>query len=109
MNQTVVGIFNEQDDARRAVEQLIANGFSNDSVDLTNARRTERTSGTDDTRDDDDTFGEKVSRFFSSLFSDEDESKRYTNVGRNRPIVTVIATDEAQASRASEILDACGA
>jgi stress response protein YsnF len=104
MSQTVIGIFDQEDEARKALEQLESNGFLSSQVDLSTSSRRVLT---DDERTDDD-FGDKVSRFFRSLFGNE-ESDKYTNVARNRPIVTVIAQSDEEATRASEILDNCGA
>ncbi len=59
----------------------------------------------------DDTFGDKVSRFFKNLFgNDDDEASRYTHVAnKTGSLVTVHAQSEEEAQRASDILDDNGA
>ncbi|HZB11552.1 MAG TPA: hypothetical protein VE467_00920, partial [Chryseolinea sp.] len=88
MAQTVIGIFNEKDEAREAVKELTSNGFTQSDIDVSNESiLTEDTSE----REEDDTFGERVERFFRDLFDNDDESSRYSNAARNRFIVTVAA------------------
>jgi stress response protein YsnF len=106
MAQTVIGIFNEKDEAREAVKELTSNGFTQSDIDVSNESiLTEDTSE----REEDDTFGERVERFFRDLFDNDDESSRYSNAARNRFIVTVAARSSEEAMRASRILDEEGA
>jgi stress response protein YsnF len=106
MAQTVIGIFNERDEAREAVQELTRNGFTQSDVDVSNEGIL-----TDDAseREEDDTFGERVERFFRNLFDDDDESNRYTTAARSRFIVTVTARSSEEAMLASRILDEEGA
>ena len=61
MAQTVIGIFNEKDESREAVKELTSNGFTQSDIDVSNEGiLTEDTSE----REEDDTFGERVERFF---------------------------------------------
>lgn len=113
MKQTVIGMFDSTTEAQHAVEKLGNSGFGIDQVDLTiNSRSTlENTDTTSDSsfRTDDDSFGEKVSRFFKSLFDDDEETNKYSAVANNAAIVTVLAESSDDAERAAEILDECGA
>ena len=106
MAQTVIGIFNEKDEAREAVKELTSNGFTQSDIDVSNEGILAE--GTSD-REEDDTFGERVERFFRNLFDDDDESSRYTDAARSRFIVTVTARSPEEAMRASQILDEEGA
>lgn len=129
MRQTVIGFFDSSTEAQQAVEKLAANGFTIDQVDITynndqsvldkdentystsestlgNSTLGDRTSRT---ADQDDGFGDKISRFFRSLFDDDDERSKYERVARNAAIVTVLTDSEEKARRASEVLDDCGA
>jgi uncharacterized protein (TIGR02271 family) len=60
---------------------------------------------------DDDSFGDKVSRFFKNLFGgDNDDADRYTHVAnKTGSIVTVYAQSNDEAERAADILDENGA
>jgi uncharacterized protein (TIGR02271 family) len=106
MTHTVVGLFNDADDARDAVEELRDHGFSDSQVDCSMSRTSDTTTGARNTDDDDDNA---ITRFFKSLFGDEDDARRYSSASRNRSIVTVHATSEEEARRAAEILDDEGA
>lgn len=113
MSQTVVGIFDSSTEAQNAVQRLSENGFTIDQVDLTyNSGSVLENEGSTETvhRDQDENgFGERVSRFFKSLFDDDSESDRYSRVASNAAIVTVIADSSDKALRAAQIMDDCGA
>src|ERR1051325_9525175 len=102
MSQTVVGIFNNTEDAQHALHELHKNGFDDSNVDFA------RGSGEYATEEHRREHETGVSRFFRHLFG-EDESHRYERVAKNGCIVTVHAQSTEQARRASEILDDCGA
>jgi stress response protein YsnF len=115
MSQTVIGIFDNAAEAQTAVERLASSGFDRGMIDLsindsTSTTTTTRTSS-DDMRDRDDmSFGDRVSRFFKSLFDDDDDRTKYEEVARRGgAIVTVHATSSDEAERVSDILDECGA
>jgi len=64
-----------------------------------------------DERDNDESFGDKVSRFFRNLFgTDDDQVKRYSHVANKTGcLVTVYAQSRDEAERAADILDEYGA
>jgi len=103
MSHTVIGIFNSADEANDAVQQLLQNGYNDNEVDYSGSAT--NYSGTD-THDDNESG---ISRFFKNLFGDNDESKRYSSAARNRYLVTVHASSEDEARRASSLLDDFGA
>jgi uncharacterized protein (TIGR02271 family) len=123
--QTVIGVFDSASDAQNAVDQLISNGFSRDSIDISASRsgdttgsgdlvpdRHVNTSGTrteevvDDTKD----VGSGIGDFFSNLFgSDSDDTRKYSDVANRGTIVTVHAQSEDEAERAADLLDEYGA
>lgn len=108
MAQTVIGFFDNEEEARRSVSRLQEAGISRDSVDIRNNAGTDNVSYDSDRSDD----GENgITRFFKSLFGDDDDrADRYSRVGNNsRCIVTVHARSEDEAERAADILDDCGA
>lgn len=103
MSHTVIGIFNSSDEAKDAVQQLLQNGYNNNDVDYSGSAT--NYSGTD-THDDHESG---IAKFFKNLFGDNDESDRYSNAAKNRYVVTVHATSDDQAQRASDLLDDYGA
>lgn len=125
MSQTVIGLFDEQSQAQRAVEQLEARGIGRERVDLsssgmsggtdsTSVTRTsaDRTTGDGRTVDEEGRNTNRITDFFNNLFGgkDSEESDRYSRVaGRCSAMVTVHARDAEEARVASEILDNSGA
>jgi len=126
MAHTVIGIFDNASEAQQAVDQLVSQGFSRSSIDLSTGMSPTATgsdelipdrhvnrSGTrteeiiDDTKD----VGSGIGGFFSSLFGsdDEEETKKYSTVGDRGSIVTVHADTDALAEQAADILDEAGA
>jgi stress response protein YsnF len=108
MAQTVIGFFDNAEEGRRAVSQLQEAGLSRDNVDISENSGTENASYSSD-RSESSENG--VTRFFKSLFGDDDDrADRYSKVGNSsRCIVTVHARTEDEAERAADILDSCGA
>jgi len=114
MAQTVIGVFDNSRDAQNAVDNLVSNGFSRSSIDISNKSDSAygSTSGsTYDKRDRDGDgdvdFGDKVGNFFSSLFGG-DEADKYSRVASKSCVVTVHAQSMAEAERAADILDEYG-
>ena len=115
MKQTVVGLFSKSSDAQQAVQQLVSNGFSNSSVDLsTGSTAGDTTNGGKDfnlgTKGDEHESG--VAKFFKNLFGSSDDSNttRYSQAAmRGNSIVTVHAQSSDEAERAADILDDNGA
>ena len=105
MSHTVVGIFNNADEARNAIEQLVNRGFDRSDVDY--AAGSVSGDYPDDVNRNDNENG--ITRFFKNLFDDKDERERYTRVAKNGCIVTVHTHSPGEAHRASEILDENGA
>ncbi|SET76929.1 YsnF/AvaK domain-containing protein [Hymenobacter actinosclerus] len=118
MNQTVVGIFDNADQAKMAAQQLKAAGFSLDDVD-TISRDSENSSNyynstgtaTEAVGDAAGRTGDGISNFFSNLFGDDtDDASRYSHAARNsHSMVTVHCKSADHAHKAAEILDNAGA
>ena len=110
MSQTVVGIFNNADEAQRAVQKLLDNGFDEKNVDYARGSEAEDYVRDDQYRKEEYREHESgIGRFFKNLFGDDDESNRYTRVAKKGYIVTVHAQSTEEARRASELLDEFGA
>ena len=108
MAQTVIGIFKDSAEAQDARQHLLKNGFSDDRIDLA-AQSATNYSGDTTRTDQDEDFGDRVSKFFKNLFGDEDEATSYSRAASHGTVVTVHAMDEQEAERAADILDDYGA
>lgn len=111
MAQTVIGIFDSASEAQHAVERLTSSGFLRDRVDISlHNDSSHYASGQSYSADHDDGLGDKISRFFKSLFDDDNETSKYTTVAqRGAAVVTVTAETEEEAEMAADVLDECGA
>lgn len=135
MSQTVIGFFDDQSEAQRAVEKLQSSGFSRDRIDVSRGSggtstgvagspganpvsgRTNDDNSVSRTSDDRTTDREGrntnvFTDFFNNLFggSDNDDAERYSKVAQgSNAIVTVHAQSSDEAERAADILDDCGA
>ncbi|MDQ6761075.1 MAG: YsnF/AvaK domain-containing protein [Bacteroidota bacterium] len=102
---TVVGLFENENDAQMAVQQLSGMGISQSMIDITkgNKESFKAMSG----KDDDNAF----TRFFKNLFGDDNnDAKRYSTMSsQGYSIVTVHASSSDVAEQAADILDNCGA
>lgn len=110
--QTVIGVFDSASDAQQAVDQLVSNGFSRDSIDLSAQQSSVYTDSTTTRvdRDDDNDHDSGIGGFFSSLFgSDSDDSRKYSDAASRGSLVTVHAQSSDEAERAADLLDEYGA
>jgi len=114
MAQTVIGVFDNSREAQNAVDNLVSNGFSRSSIDISNNNDSAYGSSSGSTYnkrdrdgDGDVDFGDKVGNFFSSLFGG-DEADKYSRVASKGCVVTVHAQTMEEAERAADILDEYG-
>lgn len=114
MAQTVIGVFDNSREAQNAVDNLVSNGFSRSSIDISNNNDSAYGSSSGSTYnkrdrdgDGDVDFGDKVGNFFSSLFGG-DEADKYSRVASRGCVVTVHAQTMEEAERAADILDEYG-
>lgn len=116
MAQTVIGMFDNASEAQRAVQELESRGFSRSDIDIS-TRGSNETGTVSDSYSGSDSDRERsgggnaVSRFFNSLFGDDDNDReKYSRVAQSSSsIVTVHARSNEEAERAADILDDCGA
>jgi stress response protein YsnF len=105
MGQTVIGVFENSSDAQQAVEKLTSNGFSRNSVDVSENDSSQYNTTDAGTHEED-----SISRFFNNLFGNNDQSKYYSEVTRQSScLVTVHTQSNDEAQRAVDILDEYGA
>ncbi|MCB2378042.1 YsnF/AvaK domain-containing protein [Hymenobacter sp. BT635] len=127
MSQTVVGFFDNAQEAQQAASQLAAAGFTQENVDISsggasgatgsntsNSSNYQNTSGTttEAVGDAAGRTGDGISNFFSNLFGGDDteDARRYSHVARQgHSIVTVHCQSAEHARQAAEILDRAGA
>jgi uncharacterized protein (TIGR02271 family) len=111
MANTVIGLFEDADDAQEAVQKLVEKGFGRDDIDITAAGNYAGTGSDAGRGESHEGFGDKIDNFFSSLFGgDDDEAGRHSEVLRHGgTLVTVHAVSGDRAETAADILDECGA
>jgi stress response protein YsnF len=104
MTHTVIGIFDNAQEAQTAIQQLVSSGFTQQNIDISAQDATAAT-GTTSTDGNHDGIG----GFFKSLFGDNDEHHAYSHVARRSTVVTVHAQSQAEAQRAADVMDRYGA
>lgn len=116
MNYTVVGIFDDKTEARRAMEELVRDGFVRESIDLSEANYAGGDSGsatatTSSASTTNQSVGDGISNFFGNLFGDDEtQARNYSNVARDADaILTVQADSEQRAREVAAIFDRNGA
>ncbi|CAN5144978.1 hypothetical protein BH20ACI1_BH20ACI1_09130 [soil metagenome] len=109
MTHTVVGLFDNKADAKAAMEALVKGGFIRESIDLSNRRITD--TKTTKTTDYDDSVGDSIGDFFSSLFgTDSSDTSIYSDASaETEGILTVMTDSKEKAEKAADILDDNGA
>jgi stress response protein YsnF len=107
MAQTVVGIFENSNATRNAVERLKAYGFSEADIDISDVNLDRK--GTDDGQNQEEGFGDRIGNFFRNLFDNENDADKYSAAARNRVVVSVYADSFTEAERAADIMDEHGA
>lgn len=126
MTHTLVAAFDSLTDAEAAKAKLVGLNIAQGSIQLSSPDATTTTAGPTttagavashgSTSHHDESFGDKVSHFFSSLFGDDDSGKPHHYASaypeayrRGATLLTVnVATDE-EAERVEDILESSGA
>jgi uncharacterized protein (TIGR02271 family) len=115
---TVVAVFDNEAEAQRAVADLATAGIARDRIDVTSdthagATATAGAESRTNYTHEHEGLGERISHFFSRLFGGDDTHDDATYYSeafrRGSAVVTVDAENEAEADRAADILDRCGA
>jgi len=107
MTHTVVGLFDSREDAQRAMTELISQGFVQEDIDLSNRSLAGNNANDENTSAAGAGIGDRISNFFSSLFSDDETTaSNYTNAAQDADaILTVQVDSEERARQAQEIFD----
>ena len=102
MGKTLVAVFDEQTDAKQALDALSKGGFPGSKARLT-AREDAQERSTSSQPRRDESFGEKVAHFFG--FGEQHDATYSEAVQRGGYVLAVDASDDAEAERASDILE----
>ena len=115
MTHTVVGLFEDRAHAQAAMNELIAQGFVKEHIDISNRRFADTDSDdnyvindeTTSSRSTGDGIGDRISNFFNSLFGDDETTaSNYANAASDADaILTVQVDSEERAETAREIFD----
>lgn len=115
--QSVIGVFDTQEDAESARESLLRAGFDEEDVRVQSHRSIDDQDGSVPSRRDDEDEGimARVGHFFSDLFgSSDDDTGRYAghyaeHVRRGGSVVVVDVDDESRVDAARSALATAGA
>lgn len=102
IGKTLVAVFDDQSQAKQALDALMKGGFSTSQARLTSAESTPQTTA-QGKPEQDESFGEKVAHFFG--FGDQEESTYSEAVRRGGYVLSVEAADEDEAARAADIIE----
>lgn len=106
MAQNVIGIFDTDDQARTAVEALVAANFNRDKIFMA---PNDMIKGRGDMTDEKNTLSGKAGRLFMDIFSDTKDALRYAAVAEQGSVVIFEAENMDEALQAADLLDASGA
>ena len=112
MTHTVIGLFDNKNEARVAMEELVEQGFIREHIDVSDRKYDDSmTSSTTNATTSDTGVGDSIGNFFSSLFGDDETTAQsYTALAQDADaILTVQVDSEERARAAAEILDRHGA
>ena len=106
MQHTLVAVFDNHADARKAQDELLASGFSRQDLRLSGDAGT-----AGDSTADDSGIGSGIKHFFSNLFGtdDSDRASRYEGaISRGQHVLTLTADSLPEVERAADIVERFG-
>jgi len=110
MQHTLVAVFDNRSDAQKALEDLVASGFSRQDARLSEGDPTGQSDVAGAQRTDGG-IGASIKHFFSDIFgTDRDESTRMYSeaVTRGHYVLTLNADSEPEVERAADIVERYG-
>ncbi len=124
MQHTLLAVFDNRSDAQKALEDLVASGFSRQEARLSEGDPTGQTSlsssgsssasttsTTSNATADDGSFGSGIRNFFSDLFGTDrtEHAQMYSDaVTRGHYVLTLTADSEQEVERAADIVERYG-
>ncbi|MFC5547055.1 hypothetical protein [Massilia aerilata] len=115
MQHTLVAVFDNRSDAKNAMDELLASGFTRTDVNVSSADPTGQTNSltgeTEHTSEVHESIGAQIKHFFNGLFgSDNDEHvSRYSDVvSRGHHVLTLVTQSEPEVERAADIIERFG-
>jgi uncharacterized protein (TIGR02271 family) len=115
MQHTLVAVFDNRSDAQKAMDDLLAGGFTRPDVRLSEGDPTAQGSSTVSSSGselrDDESIGSSIKNFFSDIFgTDRSESARMYQeaVTRGHYVLTVSTETEPEVERAADIIERYG-
>lgn len=104
MEQSVVAVFDNRNDAQSALEALLAEGFKSANARITSAESSggSVTTSHDAGSREGDSLGDKIARFFG--FDDEYQETYSEAMRRGHYVLQVDASDSKEVTRAQDII-----
>jgi hypothetical protein len=106
MAQTVIGIFENDMQAKAAAERLKAEGFNSENLNIS---LQEETAGRGDITDEKNTLDSKIGKYFRGVFENTNDALRYAAVAQQGAVVSLHTDTYDEALRAANLMDAYGA
>jgi uncharacterized protein (TIGR02271 family) len=110
MQHTLVAVFDNQNSAQSAMDELLSTGFSRSDVNVSSSGTTAgvgTSSGLSGTTQDEG-VGSSVKHFFSNLFGDDhdEHASRYAGaVSQGHYVLTITTQSDADVDRASDVIE----
>jgi hypothetical protein len=116
MQHTLIAVFDNRDDAKQAMDELLASSFTSTNVRLSQGDAATSESITDAptqraVQNDDDSIATSIRNFFSDIFGSDDNvhTQRYASaVTGGQYVLTVGPVSEPEVERAADIVERFG-
>src|SRR4051812_26746890 len=114
MQHTIAAVYDNRTHAQQAQDELIAAGFSRDTIHLAEAdggAQQDQASPAAGTSQDERSMGSGIRQFFANIFGTarSEDARIYADaVSRGRYVLTLTGQEESEAERAADILASYG-
>ena len=110
MQHTLVAVFDNRSDAQKAMDDLLASGFSRSDLRLSEDG-TQGGASTSGAVQEDESMGDSIKHFFSDLFGSDrgDRMEQYSEaISRGHYVLSVTAPSEPEVERAADVVERYG-
>ncbi|MGZ9044580.1 MAG: DUF2382 domain-containing protein [Telluria sp.] len=110
MQHTLIAVFDNRSDAQKAMDDLLASGFSRPNVRLSEGD-TGATATTAAATEEEESIGDSIKHFFADLFGSDrgDRTEVYSQaIERGHYVLTVTAPSEPEVERAADLVERYG-